>query len=101
MTQAVTVQPSDDIVHKGFDPQLTRRLAKFARPYSLPLLASLGLMLLNSAAAVLGPYLVQVAIDSGMQGGDIRILIGVCLLYFLTIAIQWSIGGCHAQDHLS
>jgi ATP-binding cassette subfamily B protein/subfamily B ATP-binding cassette protein MsbA len=89
MTQAVTVQPSEDIVHKGFDPQLTRRLAKFARPYSIPLLASLGLMLLNSAAAVLGPYLVQVAIDSGMQGGDIRILIGVCLLYFLTIAVQW------------
>ncbi len=89
MTQAISVQPSEDIVHKGFDPQLTRRLAGFTRPYGLPLLASLGLMLLNSVAAVLGPYLVQIAIDSGMQTGDMRVLIGVTLLFFLTIVVQW------------
>jgi ATP-binding cassette, subfamily B, multidrug efflux pump len=89
MTQAVSVQPSEDIVHKGFDPHLTRRLTGFARPYGLPLLASLGLMLLNSVAAVLGPYLVQIAIDDGMQAGNPRILIGVTGLYFLTIAVQW------------
>jgi ATP-binding cassette, subfamily B, multidrug efflux pump len=89
MTQAISVQASEDIVHKGYDPQLTRRLSGFARPYGLPLLASVGLMLLNSLAAVLGPYLVQIAIDSGMQAGNIRILIGVTLLYFVTIAVQW------------
>ena len=89
MAQTPITPPSEDIIQKGYDPQLTRRLAGFVKPYSLPLLFSLFLMLINSIAAVFGPYLVKVAIDSGMTAGNIRVLVGATLIYFLLISVQW------------
>ncbi|MEW5873353.1 MAG: ABC transporter ATP-binding protein [Chloroflexota bacterium] len=87
MTQAPP--PSEDALLKGFDPQVTRRLVSFLRPYQARLWFSTLLMLVNSIAAVAGPYLVKVAVDSGLQAGSLRTLQQVILLYLLAAAIQW------------
>jgi ATP-binding cassette subfamily B multidrug efflux pump len=89
MSQSILPVPSEDIAQKGFDPRVTRRLAGFGRPYLKPLIYSLVLMLINSIAAVAGPYLVKVAIDSGMDAGSVKVLANVLILYFITIGIQW------------
>jgi ATP-binding cassette subfamily B multidrug efflux pump len=81
--------PSDDVLLKGFDPKVTRRLISFMRPYRRPLTLSLLLMLVNSAAAAAGPYLVKVAIDSGMRANDLNALRQTVLLYLFLAGIQW------------
>ena len=59
----------DDVQLKGYDPQLTRRLWEFAKVYRWKLLISVGLMLTASIGATAGPYLMGVAIDSGLGKG--------------------------------
>jgi ATP-binding cassette subfamily B multidrug efflux pump len=81
--------PVEETLLKGYDPQVVRRLAGFFRPYWVQLLVSLVLMLLNSAAAVAGPYLVKVAIDSGLAANDLAVLQRTVLLYLLAISVQW------------
>ncbi len=81
--------PLDDISAKGYDEKIVRRLAGYVKPYSFRLMISLVLMLLNSSAAVAGPYLVKVAIDAGMEAGSIEALRRTILLYVLAIFIQW------------
>jgi ATP-binding cassette subfamily B multidrug efflux pump len=86
---AQIVPPAEEILVKGYDPKVVRRLAGFFRPYTLQLFLSLVLMLLNSAAAVAGPYLVKVAIDSGIEANDPVALKRTVLLYLLAISVQW------------
>lgn len=88
MTQAS--QGDEDILLKGFDPQVSRRIAVFMRPYQARLWFSLALMIVNSAAAAMGPFLVGKAVDLGMEAGDITALRNIALLYLLTAVIQWA-----------
>ncbi|HEX9617582.1 MAG TPA: ABC transporter ATP-binding protein [Anaerolineales bacterium] len=80
---------TEDIAFKGYDPNVTRRLISFWRPYRFQFFIALILMLANSAAAVAGPYLVKVAVDSGMAAGSGAVLRQTVLLYLLAAAIQW------------
>jgi ATP-binding cassette subfamily B protein/subfamily B ATP-binding cassette protein MsbA len=81
--------PVEETLLKGYDPKVVRRLVGYFRPYTLQLLVSLVLMLFNSIAAVAGPYLVKVAIDSGIDAGDPDALLRTVLLYLLAICVQW------------
>ncbi len=85
----VIVPPQEDVLLKSYDPRLVRRISGYFKPYLPQLLLSLVLMLANSAAAVAGPYLVERAIDGGMQAGDINALRNIVLLYCVTIVVQW------------
>lgn len=79
----------DEVSMKGYDPQVVRRLAGYFSPYTRQVVFSLLLMGLNSAAAVAGPYLVGVAIDSGIAAGSVESLRRTVLLYLLAICVQW------------
>jgi ATP-binding cassette subfamily B protein/subfamily B ATP-binding cassette protein MsbA len=81
--------PSDEILLKSFDSRVAGRLAGFIRPYTGKLAIALALMFLNSAATVLGPYFVKVALDSGLQDGSIEALRQSVLLYLLAVCVQW------------
>ena len=81
--------PNEDILLKGFDPRVTRRLISYAIPYWHQLLIALVLMLIASAAAVAGPYLVKVALDSGLEAGSLPALRQAVLIYLLAALIQW------------
>jgi ATP-binding cassette subfamily B protein/subfamily B ATP-binding cassette protein MsbA len=89
MAQTVNPPQLDEILMKGFDPQVTRRLAGFMLPYLSKILFSLVLMFLSSTAAVTGPYLIKIAIDSGIKTGSIQVLTQTVLLYLLVTGIQW------------
>ena len=81
---------SEDLPHKGFDPQVTRHILGFLTPYKLPLAGALVLMAVTSAAAAAGPYIVKVALDSGISGGDPWILRNAILAYLFTAVLQWA-----------
>lgn len=87
MTQA---PPQENEVYlKGYDPRVSQLLVSFARPYRGRFLAALILMLTGSAAAVAGPYLVKVALDSGLEVKSVSALRNTVLLYLLVAGIQW------------
>lgn len=85
---AITSAP-EEIILKGYDPHLTSRLLKFVRPYRLPLFLATILMLLSSGASVAGPYLLKVALDSGLGAGSLPTLRIVVILYLALAFIQW------------
>jgi ABC-type multidrug transport system fused ATPase/permease subunit len=79
----------DEVWLKGYDPNVTRRLVGFLGPYWLKFWLAMALMLINSAAAVAGPYLVKVALDSGIDAGSVTVLRQTVLLYLFLAGIQW------------
>jgi ATP-binding cassette subfamily B protein/subfamily B ATP-binding cassette protein MsbA len=79
----------DDILMKGYDPDVTRRLIGFAAPYRWKLLLAALLMLITSLAAVAGPYLVKVALDDGLRAGSLETLRTAALLYVVAALIHW------------
>jgi ATP-binding cassette subfamily B multidrug efflux pump len=89
MTSAGIPPPSQDVAFKGYDPQISRRLFGFLRPYRWRFSLAMFLMLISSAAAVAGPYLVKIAIDEGLGTGSIAILRQTVLLYLAFAILQW------------
>ncbi len=53
----------DEIVGAAYDARLMRRLLRYVRPYGTTVALSVVLLLLTSAASLVGPYIVRVAID--------------------------------------
>ncbi len=84
---AITSGP-EEIILKGYDPNLTRRLVKFVRPYRWPLSLALLMMLLSAGASVAGPYLVKVALDSGLGASSLPTLRNAVILYLILSLIQ-------------
>jgi ATP-binding cassette subfamily B protein/subfamily B ATP-binding cassette protein MsbA len=83
--------PNDDdtILGKAYDPQITRRLFRYIRPYGKQLLAALALMTIATFMNVSGPYLIKAALDSGVRAGNIAVLGQTVGLYLLAAAILW------------
>ena len=82
--------PIEDIAYKGFDPNVSRRLLSTLGPYRWRFFLAMILMLISSSAAVAGPYLVKVALDSGLSAGSLTVLRQTVLLYLLIAIIQWT-----------
>ncbi len=82
--------PIEDIAYKGFDPNISRRLLSTLGPYRWRFFLAMILMLISSSAAVAGPYLVKVALDSGLSAGSVTVLRQTVLLYLLIAIIQWT-----------
>jgi ATP-binding cassette subfamily B multidrug efflux pump len=87
---ATITSPPEETILKGYDPHLTKRILEFARPYRLFLFLALVLMLISSAASVAGPYLVKVALDSGLSAGSLPTLRYAVILYLFLALMQWA-----------
>jgi ATP-binding cassette subfamily B protein/subfamily B ATP-binding cassette protein MsbA len=88
MAQA-SLNISEDIQYKSYDPRVVRRLIGLARPYRWQLLIALAMMLAATGAAVAGPYFVKIAIDTGMESKSIESLAQAVLGYLVTLLVQW------------
>lgn len=94
MTTSAPITPpsyvqQDDDTPKGFDPQVSRGLYSFARPYLKEFGFSLLLMIIGSAAAVAGPYLVKYAIDEGIAKQALPALGQAVIWYLVAAVVQW------------
>jgi len=79
----------DDLPSKDFDPVIAKDLMVFIRPHVWPILAALFLMAVTAACSVAGPYLVKVALDSGLSANSFTVLRNAVLLYLLVAIVQW------------
>jgi ATP-binding cassette subfamily B multidrug efflux pump len=86
-----TVPQLDEEYAKGYDSRVARELVSFIRPYWRQMLFALVLMLIGSGAAVAGPYLVKVALDSGVAPGSLPVLRNTLLIYLFAMLAQWGV----------
>jgi len=86
---AVIAHASEDVMQKGYDPRIVRRLAGFVRPYRWQVVLALLLMLVGSGMMIAGPYLVKQALDAGLSAGSLPALTQAVTLYAITAAVQW------------
>ncbi len=86
-----TAPQLDEVYAKGYDSRVARELVSFIRPYWRQMLFALVLMLIGSGAAVAGPYLVKVALDSGVAQGSLPVLRDALLIYLFAMLAQWGV----------
>lgn len=89
ITPPAYVTQSEELYDKALDPQVARRLLGFIAPYKWKMLFATFLMLAATASAVIGPYLVKVAIDDGILAQNVVTLRNVVLIYLGAAIIRW------------
>jgi ATP-binding cassette subfamily B protein/subfamily B ATP-binding cassette protein MsbA len=87
--RAVVHLDDDSIIGKAYDPNISRRLLTYVRPYRRPLFAALCFMSVAQAANIVGPYLIKVALDSGVARSDVGMLAQTVLLYLVASVVSW------------
>jgi len=69
-----------------------RLLGDLLRPYRRPVIATVSLIVVESLAALAGPWLVGIAIDSGLppllHSGDAAPLLGIAAAFGVAVAVQ-------------
>ncbi len=81
-----TVFHEDEVVGAAYDARLMRRLLGYVRPYGAAVAASVVLLVLTSAAALVGPYIMRVAIDFHIAPGRLERLWIVIAAYVGALA---------------
>jgi len=81
---------AEEFYDRPIDPLVARRLAEFITPYKWKMLFATALMLISTFSSVAGPYLVKIAIDSGITAGDMIVLRNTVLLYIALALIRWA-----------
>jgi len=81
---------AEEFYDRPIDPLIARRLTEFITPYKWKMLFAAALMLVSTFSSVAGPYLVKIAIDSGITAGDTVVLRNTVLLYLALALIRWA-----------
>jgi ATP-binding cassette subfamily B protein/subfamily B ATP-binding cassette protein MsbA len=87
---SVPTQPEEDsIIGKAYDPKLVRRLLRYLLPYKWQVITALAWMFFAMSAYIAGPYLIKVALDSGIAVGNLGVLEQAVALYLLASVAFW------------
>lgn len=82
----------DEVLGRAFDWTLTRRLMTFLRPYRKKVKLALALSMVLATLGLLPPFLFKVAIDNGVAGRNMPVLIGIAAAYLVAQLIIWRLG---------
>jgi ATP-binding cassette subfamily B protein len=80
-----------EIADKQLDTRLMKRLLDYVAPYSVAAAVCVFILLLAVAAELVRPYLIKVAVDSGMKPGDANKLNLVTMLYVGSVILGFSL----------
>ena len=78
----------DEELGTPFSLAYCRRLLSYVVPYKKEMILTLLIMLFSSVSTLLGPYLVKIAMDTNIPNKDVKGLIIICILFFITIVIS-------------
>jgi ATP-binding cassette subfamily B protein/subfamily B ATP-binding cassette protein MsbA len=82
-------QQDDDVLGKVYDSGLIRRLGAFLTPYKRRTVVAVIFMIISSAMAVAGPWIIGQAIDQGITAGDAAALRWWTLLFLAAALVEW------------
>lgn len=78
----------DEELGTPFSLAYCRRLLSYVVPYKKEMILTLLIMLVSSVSTLLGPYLVKIAMDTSIPNKDVKGLVVICILFFVTIVIS-------------
>ena len=81
----------EDEKYEGYNRDIFQGVFSFITPYKRELIISMILMIIGSAGSVAGPYLTKIAIDEGIDAGNISVLRTTILLYLAIVLVQWGV----------
>ncbi|MEX2526573.1 MAG: ABC transporter ATP-binding protein [Gemmatimonadota bacterium] len=64
----------EEVLGKGYDAQLMRRLLQYLAPYKWKVGGAILLLMAASAVQIVGPWLIQQALDEAVPRADLRLL---------------------------
>jgi ATP-binding cassette subfamily B protein len=76
---------------KAYDARLIGCLWRYVRPHRRLVLSSLGLMLAVSAAQLIQPYLIKIAIDEHIAVGKVDGLGGLALIFLAALSCEFAL----------
>lgn len=79
----------DDDAFDGYKPEILKGITDFIKPYSRSLWISLFLMIIGSTVPVIGPFLIQFALDEGVAKNNPRNLTIAVTIYSIAAIAQW------------
>jgi ATP-binding cassette, subfamily B, multidrug efflux pump len=79
----------DDLPYRDYDPEIAGQLLDFIRPYYRRIWISVIYMAISSLSAVTVPYLVKVAMDSGIAQNSLPSLLNTSLVFLFFQLLQW------------
>ncbi len=79
----------DEVLGKAYDARIARRLVAFLRPHIGQMALAGLLMLLVSACSLAGPYLIRLAIDEGVIGGNLTALAWLAGAFTASRLVMW------------
>ena len=86
MAEADTYQ-EEEALGKAYDARLMRRLIQYLMPYKWQVALAIFILVLASAAAIVGPWLTQIVIDEAIPQGDTRLLALLVSGYIAAVVI--------------
>ena len=93
------IQQSQTLDDAGpIDTKILRRLLSYILPFRGTAFFALILMALSSLTTLAGPYIVKVAIDTAIEGGDLQRLNLLVALFLLSHLLNW--GTSFGQQYL-
>ncbi|MBE0699828.1 MAG: ABC transporter ATP-binding protein [Anaerolineaceae bacterium] len=79
----------DDLPYRDYDPEIAGQMLNFIRPYNKKIFVSMIYMAISSLSAVTVPYLVKVAMDSGIAQNSLPVLRNTVLIFLFFQLLQW------------
>ena len=78
----------DEELGTPFRLEYCKRLLSYLTPYKKEMIITLLVMLLASISTLMGPYLVKIAMDTNIPNKDVKGLVIVCVIFFITVVIS-------------
>ena len=86
------MSPEEEVLGRGYDHRLMRRLLGYLRPYRAQVILAVLVVLADAVIGLAGPYLTKEAIDSGIRHRNLVRLDQVAVLYFVVLAAGFGLG---------
>ena len=82
-------QQDDEVFGRAYDARLVRRLGAFLAPYKRRTIIAVVFMVISSAMAVAGPWIIGQAIDQGITANDPVALRWWTMVFLVVALIEW------------
>jgi len=82
------IDAEEEVLGKAYDPKLARRIFRLAIPHKREIIITVIFMLIASAANLIRPYILRLAIDNAILLKDLQQLIIYGIFYFLSIGMS-------------
>lgn len=88
-TKRINLHTDDEVLGKAYDARVARRLLTYLAPQRRAISIAMAFMVVGTLSDLAGPYLIKVAIDTGVANSDSNVLLLATLGYVLANAVWW------------